>query len=137
MSYPSSTQAPALPQPPPGAQATATHPSFAGYVTPSFRGTAVGRFFTRVFRICASLQLVDQHQIEVLHVPVDEAKKDEQFLRQIWQAMGDGTEVEDKLRERLGANYSTLSLRPGSFAWRSDEHFQPELPWGLGLLAGL
>src|SRR5262249_39397525 len=84
-----------------------------------------------------TLQLVDQHQIEVLHVPVDEAKKDEQFLRQIWQAMGDGIEVEDKLRERLGANYSTLSLRPGSFAWRSDEHFQPDLPWGLRLLAGL
>src|SRR5207248_8341316 len=84
-----------------------------------------------------TLQLVEQHQVEVLHVPVDEAKEDEQFLRQIWQAMGDGTEVEDKLRERLGANYATLSLRPGSFAWRSDVYFQPELPWGLRLLAGL
>src|SRR6266542_4458237 len=253
MSSPSPTQAPALPQIASGAHATDGHSTFAGYRTPSFRATPIGRFFSRVFRICASLQLaisllsffatclalatflesaysgqtardlvyhtwwfalllvflavnilcaalkkfpwkrhqigflithtgllvlvfgglmtnlggvegkllmidsdnsqiqqalrmanksdtlqlVDQHQIEVLHVPVDEAKKDEQFLGQIWQAMGDGTEVEDKLRERLGANYATLSLRPGSFAWRSDVYFQPELPWGLRFLAGL
>ncbi|MBI1917819.1 MAG: cytochrome c biogenesis protein ResB [Planctomycetes bacterium] len=253
MSYPSPTQVTALPQTAPGAQAASAGPAFAGCTTSSFRATPVGRFFTRVFRLCASLQLaisllsffaaclalatflesaysgqiardlvyhtwwfalvlvflavnilcaalkkfpwkrhqigflithagllvlvfgglmtnlggvegkllmidsdrgeiqqtlrmsnkadtlqlVDQHQVEVLRVPVDEAKKDEQFLRQIWQAMGDGTEVEEKLRERLGTNYWTLSLRPGSFAWRADEHFRPDLPWGLRLLAGL
>jgi hypothetical protein len=253
MSYPSSPQAAALSQTRLDAQAAGATPGFAGYQTSSFRATPAGRFFVRVFRICASLQLaisllslfaaclalatflesaysghiaqdliyhtwwftvllvclavnilcaalkkfpwkrhqlgflithtgllvlvfgglmtnlggvegkmlmidsdkseiqqalrmsnksdtlqvVGQHQVEVLRVPVDEAKKDEQLLRQIWQAMGDGTEVEDKLRERLGANYWTLRLRPGSFAWRSDEHFQPQLPWGLRLLAGL
>src|SRR5947209_6383005 len=253
MSYPSSTQAAAQPQTAPSSQPAGASPAFAGYTTPSFRATPVGRFFLRVFRICASLQLaisllsvftsclalatflesaysghiaqdliyhtwwftvllvclavnilcaalkkfpwkrhqigflithtgllvlvfgglltnlggvegkmllidsdkselqqglrmsnksdtlqvVGQHQVEVLRVPVDEAKKDEGFLRQIWQAMGDGTEVEDKLREQLGGHYWTLRLRPGSFAWRSDEHFQPVLPWGLRLLAGL
>src|SRR5262245_3355749 len=252
MSYPSLTQAAALPQTSP-ASSTEARPGFAGYTTPTFRNTPAGRFFVRVFRICASLQLaisllslfaaclalatflessysgevardlvyhtwwftlllvflainilcaalkkfpwkrhqtgflithtgllvlvfgglltnlggvegkmslidsdnsdlqlalrvsnksdtlslVGQDQIEVLRVPLDEAKQDEQFLQQIWQVMGGGRGIDDKLRERLGANYWTLSLRPGSFAWRSDEHFQPDLPWGLRLLSGL
>src|SRR4051794_3068466 len=57
MSSPSPTQAPALPQTASGAQATGDNSAFAGYTTPSFRATPVGRFFLRVFRICASLQL--------------------------------------------------------------------------------
>src|SRR5262245_7841957 len=56
MSYPSLTQAAALPQTSP-ASSTEARPGFAGYTTPTFRNTPAGRFFVRVFRICASLQL--------------------------------------------------------------------------------
>src|SRR5262245_29654809 len=56
MSHPSPTQAAALPQAAPVPQAGASS-SFAGYTTRTFRGTATGRFLTRVFRVCASLQL--------------------------------------------------------------------------------
>src|SRR5258708_32843674 len=57
MSYPSPTQATALPQTTPDTHATGISPAFAGYTTPSFRATPVGRFFLRIFRTCASLQL--------------------------------------------------------------------------------
>ena len=57
MSYPSSTQAAAQPQTAPSSQPAGANSAFAGYTTPSFRATPVGRFFLRAFRICASLQL--------------------------------------------------------------------------------
>ncbi len=84
-----------------------------------------------------TLQLVNQHQVEVLRVPKHEAKKDEQFLRAIFGVVQGGVELSGDLKARLKNDHWTMSLRPGSFAWRADEHFRPQLPWGVRFLAGV
>jgi hypothetical protein len=84
-----------------------------------------------------TIQLANQQQLEIFRLPADLPKQDRELLRDILQVIEGGIEAGKGLREKLGDNYRSFSLSPGSFAWHADEHFKPELPWGLRLLSAL
>ena len=65
------------------------------------------------------------------------SKQNRELLREVLQVIEGGIEAGKGLKEKLGDNYRTFSLTPGSFAWHADEHFKPELPWGLRFLSAL
>ncbi len=79
------------------------------------------------------LQRVDEQQLEIVRVPPG-AHQDDALLRALLHFAQGGQEIDPALRERLGADYSPVPLRPGSFAWHADDRFQPRLPWFLHAL---
>src|SRR5262249_17879271 len=81
-----------------------------------------------------TIQLANQHQLEVYRLPADLPRQDRDLMRDVLRVVEGGLEAGKELKERLGDNYKAFSLTPGSFAWHADEHFKPQLPWGLRFL---
>ena len=84
-----------------------------------------------------TLQLANQQQVEVYRLPADLPRSDPQLLRDILQVVEGGVEAGKELKQRLANHYWAFSLTPGSFAWHADEHFKPQLPWGVRFLSAL
>jgi hypothetical protein len=80
-----------------------------------------------------TIQLVDQHRLEVFRVP-DHPDPGDPALRAMTLVLEGGVEAAGELLQDLKGHYTAIDFSPGALAWHADEHFQPDLPWSLRLL---
>ncbi len=84
-----------------------------------------------------TLQLVNQHQVEIFRIPKEKAKEDPALFEEITNLLNGGLEITDSLKSKFAGHHWSFALSPGSFAWRSDDHLKSDLPLSLGLLSAL
>jgi hypothetical protein len=83
-----------------------------------------------------TIQLADQHRVEVFRVPAKPAA-DDPVVAALSQAIDGGQEPVGELDRALRGHYWSFDLSPGSLPWFDDEYFRADLPIGLRFLQTL
>ena len=83
-----------------------------------------------------TIQLADQHRLEVFRVP-NEPAPDHPVFRALTQVIDGGVEPAGDLGRALKGFFWSIDLAPGSLAWSDDEHLRAELPTALRFLQAL
>ncbi len=87
----------------------------------------------RIANKADTIQLADEHRLEVFRVPGDPSPEDPTFAA-IAQVIDGGVEPAGDLGRALKDHFWSLDLTPGSLAWYDDEHYRAELPAAIRFL---